>query len=209
MPIGRALRVLPRSTCRFSSLSLVMMMKQPCVPCRIDVDASVNGVESMRSSCPFASRKRILRKYFIRSDDPRPLGLLNYVRIWHDNSGPGASASWFLKYLIVRDLQTMQNFHFICQRWLAVEKDDGMVRLLLSLSLTTEMGVFRLRLNVSCQSRVTIRSKNSPTGSPNRRTTVFPTVICGFRSFPVHSPLDSPACNAARAALSYCLPRCS
>jgi hypothetical protein len=27
--------------------------------------------------------------------------------VWHDNSGKGSSASWFLTYVIVRDLQTM------------------------------------------------------------------------------------------------------
>ena len=31
---------------------------------------------------------------------------LNYIRLWHDNTGEGSSASWFLKYIIVRDLQT-------------------------------------------------------------------------------------------------------
>ncbi len=55
------------------------------------------------------------------------MGLLNYIHIWHDNSGQDSSASWFLKYLIVRDLQTMEKFHFISQRWFAVEKDDGKV----------------------------------------------------------------------------------
>ena len=58
----------------------------------------------------------------------RSLGLLNCIRIWHDNSGPGKSASWFLKYIIVQDIQTMRKFHFIGQRWLAVEEDDGQVR---------------------------------------------------------------------------------
>ncbi|CAF1640812.1 unnamed protein product, partial [Adineta ricciae] len=58
---------------------------------------------------------------------PKSLGLLNYLRIWHDNSGQGDSASWFLKYVIVRDLQTMDKSYFICQRWFAVEKDDGKI----------------------------------------------------------------------------------
>ena len=58
----------------------------------------------------------------------RSLGLLNYIRIWHDNSGEGQSASWYLKYIIVRDLQTMDKFYFIAQRWFAVEKNDGRVR---------------------------------------------------------------------------------
>ena len=55
------------------------------------------------------------------------MGLLNYIRIWHDNSGEGSSASWFLKYITVRDLQTMEKFSFIAQRWFAVEKEDGLV----------------------------------------------------------------------------------
>lgn len=58
----------------------------------------------------------------------RSLGSLNYLHIWHDNSGQGQSASWFMKYLIIQDLQTMKKDHFICQRWLAVEKDDGKVK---------------------------------------------------------------------------------
>ena len=60
----------------------------------------------------------------------RSLGRLNYMRVWHDNSGSGASASWFLKYIVVRDLQTMEKNHFICQKWLGVEKDDGVVSVL-------------------------------------------------------------------------------
>ena len=60
----------------------------------------------------------------------RSLGRLNYMRIWHDNSGSRNKASWFLKYIIVRDLQTMEKNHFICQQWLAVEKYDGLVRLI-------------------------------------------------------------------------------
>ena len=55
------------------------------------------------------------------------MGLLNCIRIWHDHTGEGSSSSWFLKYIIIRDLQTMEKFHFICQKWFAVEKDDGKV----------------------------------------------------------------------------------
>ena len=58
----------------------------------------------------------------------RSLGRLNYMRVWHDNSGVGNRASWFLKYILVRDLQTMEKNHFISQEWFAVEKDDGVVR---------------------------------------------------------------------------------
>jgi hypothetical protein len=60
----------------------------------------------------------------------RSLGLLNYIHIWHDNTGSSTSASWFLKYIIVRDLQTMEKSYFICQNWFAVEKGDGLVSFL-------------------------------------------------------------------------------
>ena len=58
----------------------------------------------------------------------RSLGPLNYLHLWHDNSGRGSSASWFVKYILVQDLQTMNKSFFICQRWLAVEEEDGAVR---------------------------------------------------------------------------------
>ncbi|CAF0882123.1 unnamed protein product [Adineta steineri] len=65
---------------------------------------------------------------------PKSLGLLNYIRIWHDNSGEGSSASWFLKYIIVRDLQTMEKFYFIAQRWFSVEQGDGLIERILPIA---------------------------------------------------------------------------
>ncbi|CAF1272127.1 unnamed protein product [Adineta ricciae] len=74
---------------------------------------------------------------------PKSLGLLNFIRIWHDNSGKGSSSSWFLKYLIIRDLQTMETFHFICQKWFAVEKDDGKIQRILPVASEMEKHEFR------------------------------------------------------------------
>ncbi len=53
------------------------------------------------------------------------MGSLNYMKIWHDNSGQGDNASWYLKHIIVNDLQTNEKFYFICEKWMAVEKEDG------------------------------------------------------------------------------------
>ncbi|CAF1362531.1 unnamed protein product [Adineta ricciae] len=78
---------------------------------------------------------------------PKSLGLLNYVRIWHDNTGQGSSSSWFLKYLIICDLQTMEKFHFICQRWFAVEKDDGKIERLLLVANENEKHEFSYLLS--------------------------------------------------------------
>ena len=37
----------------------------------------------------------------------KPLGTLNFLRIWHDNSGIGDFASWFLSTIIVKDMQVL------------------------------------------------------------------------------------------------------
>jgi phosphotransferase system glucose/maltose/N-acetylglucosamine-specific IIC component len=36
-------------------------------------------------------------------------------------------ASWYLKHIIVHDLQTREKSYFICEEWLAVEKSDGKI----------------------------------------------------------------------------------
>ena len=57
---------------------------------------------------------------------PNPsLYKFNICRLWHDNSG--TSPSWFVNYIVVRDLQRDEKFYFVCQRWLAVDKEDGKV----------------------------------------------------------------------------------
>ncbi len=57
------------------------------------------------------------------------------VRVWHDNSGVGATgASWFLKHVIINDLKSQTRYFFICERWLAVEKDDGQIERLIHLA---------------------------------------------------------------------------
>jgi hypothetical protein len=38
----------------------------------------------------------------------RPLGSLNFLRVWHDNSGWENYASWFVTAIVVRDVQVRQ-----------------------------------------------------------------------------------------------------
>lgn len=56
---------------------------------------------------------------------PRPLGTIQSVRVWHNNAG--SNPSWFLSRVLVRDLQTDKTVWFVCNRWLAVEEDDGQI----------------------------------------------------------------------------------
>ncbi|XP_060067155.1 uncharacterized protein LOC132547415 [Ylistrum balloti] len=55
------------------------------------------------------------------------LGPLTYLRIWHDNKGKGKHQGWYLSKVVVSDLQTGQTYFFMCNRWLAVEEEDGMI----------------------------------------------------------------------------------
>ena len=67
-----------------------------------------------------------------------PLGELNYLHIWHTNTG--RSPSWYLSRVVVHDLNNDKKYLFICEGWLAVEEGDGTVdrylRFMLSLSLS-------------------------------------------------------------------------
>jgi len=73
------------------------------------------------------------------------------MKIWHDNSGHGDKASWFLKFIIVTDLQTREKFYFICQKWLAVEKGDGQIER--DLFVASEYHKRELRYLMKTQSR--------------------------------------------------------
>ena len=57
----------------------------------------------------------------------RPLGALHYIRLWHDNSGK--DPSWFVSFVVVRDLQTNEQFTFLIDDWLAADTGDGLDRI--------------------------------------------------------------------------------
>ncbi|KAL9965156.1 hypothetical protein ACROYT_G028918 [Oculina patagonica] len=62
----------------------------------------------------------------------RPLGLIQAVRIGHDNSG--TSPSWFLDDLVIMDKQTQESWTFYNNKWLALERSDGRIERMLELS---------------------------------------------------------------------------
>ena len=57
---------------------------------------------------------------------PQSLGDLKELHIWHNNAGD--SPSWYLFRVLIRDMQSSQRWWFVCDKWLAVEEDDGQVR---------------------------------------------------------------------------------
>ena len=83
---------------------------------------------------------------------PLDLGPISYIRIWHDNSG----GSWFLSRIMIIDLQTEERYYFICDRWLAVDEDDGQVR------KAMDSGMLNTRvMTVFCQNRNSRMKSNS------------------------------------------------
>jgi hypothetical protein len=134
------------------------------------------------------------------------LGPLNYIRLWHNNSGQGASGSLFLKYIIIRDLQTLEKSYFISQQWFAVEKDDGRVRFLRHLSSKPKVN---FRLNVSYQLRVNYKNENFLMFYQNKLIIVFLKVIFGFQSFLDLHQINSLVFNDVLVVLSYSSHRCS
>lgn len=53
------------------------------------------------------------------------LGTITSLRVWHDNHG--LSPAWFLKRVLVRNLQSDACAVFICERWFALDEDDGAI----------------------------------------------------------------------------------
>ncbi|CAO2594492.1 Lipoxygenase homology domain-containing protein 1 [Lemmus lemmus] len=51
------------------------------------------------------------------------LGSLTKIRIRHDNTG--SKPGWFLDRVDITDMNNEITYYFPCQRWLAVEEDDG------------------------------------------------------------------------------------
>ncbi|KAL9983984.1 hypothetical protein ACROYT_G006234 [Oculina patagonica] len=53
------------------------------------------------------------------------LGTITSLRVWHDNYG--LSPAWFLKRVLVRNLQSDACAVFIGERWFALDEDDGAI----------------------------------------------------------------------------------
>eukprot|EP00106_Octopus_bimaculoides_P013343 XP_014780785.1 PREDICTED: polycystic kidney disease protein 1-like 2 [Octopus bimaculoides] len=74
---------------------------------------------------------------------PKSLGPLTYLRIWHDASGKGEHESWYLRKVHVKDLQSSKTCVFLCNRWLAVEYDDGLIERVLPVAAPQDIKTFQ------------------------------------------------------------------
>jgi hypothetical protein len=75
------------------------------------------------------------------------------LKIWHDNSGKGNKASWYLKYAIVTDIQTKKKYYFICEKWFAVNKGDYQFDRVLPVSTTKQKQEFEYLIKKETKNR--------------------------------------------------------
>ncbi|XP_067904985.1 polycystin-1-like protein 2 [Heterodontus francisci] len=68
-----------------------------------------------------------------------PLGDLQSIRLWHNNSG--SSPSWYVNRVTVLDLETDQRWCFLCNSWLAIDVGDCLLDKVFSVA--TEMDLKR------------------------------------------------------------------
>ncbi|XP_076076044.1 polycystin-1-like protein 2 [Mytilus galloprovincialis] len=57
----------------------------------------------------------------------KPINDPTVLKIWHDNSGQGNSASWYLNKILLENVQTSERYLFICDQWLSLDHDDGCI----------------------------------------------------------------------------------
>ncbi len=91
---------------------------------------------------------------FVFSID-EPLGSLENLNVSHDNSGHGSMASWFLKLVIVHDLQTRIKYYFICNKWLALERGDQKINRLLPICLDSQKNEFKFLFEKKTKDKLT------------------------------------------------------
>ena len=72
---------------------------------------------------------------------PESLGNLVKIKIWHDNSGK--NPSWFFHVIAITDVESGEKYHFVGNRWLAVEKGDGKIELDLNAASKKELAGFK------------------------------------------------------------------
>jgi polycystin 1L2 len=80
---------------------------------------------------------------------------LTNIKVWHDNSGFGSKASWYLKHVIIHDLQTREKYYFICEDWLAVDKSDGLINRLIPVAGEAQKSQFKYLLRKQAKQKLT------------------------------------------------------
>ncbi|CAG5865975.1 unnamed protein product [Menidia menidia] len=74
---------------------------------------------------------------------PFSLGELQGIRLWHDNSG--SHPAWYVGNIMVKDLQTEEKWHFLCNSWLAIDLGDCCLDKVFPASTETDLKSFSMK----------------------------------------------------------------
>ncbi|EDO48596.1 predicted protein, partial [Nematostella vectensis] len=69
------------------------------------------------------------------------LGDIQHIKVWHDNSG--RHPAWYLRQVVIRDVQSDHKWFFVCNKWLALEKGDGRIDKVFYASSEKEINSFK------------------------------------------------------------------
>lgn len=69
------------------------------------------------------------------------LGDISHIKLWHDNTGD--NPQWYVNKVVIRDPKTDTKWFFVCNRWLAAEREDGNIERVLYVSSPEEVNSFR------------------------------------------------------------------
>ncbi|XP_061173587.1 uncharacterized protein LOC133182755 [Saccostrea echinata] len=83
------------------------------------------------------------------------LGDLEYFRIWHDCSGQGPRQDWFLSKIEIDDLQTNERSIFLCDNWLSLDQEDGLIERVLPVSTVESLMAFKTLVAHQTQLNIT------------------------------------------------------
>ncbi|XP_061167212.1 polycystin-1-like protein 2 [Saccostrea echinata] len=95
-------------------------------------DYGDSGIRALNSNNNEGFSAASVRMFLFGTNES--IGDIKYVRVWHDNSGPNGTQSWFLSKIIIDDLQTKERYSFNCNKWLAVDDGDCMLDRILPVS---------------------------------------------------------------------------
>ncbi|XP_052071199.1 polycystin family receptor for egg jelly-like [Mytilus californianus] len=71
---------------------------------------------------------------------PKPLGKLTHLRIWHDNMG--SNPPWYFSRMQIEDLMTGDKYFFVCENWLSLDDDDGLIDRMIPVAGRAELTSF-------------------------------------------------------------------
>eukprot|EP00079_Xenopus_tropicalis_P034906 XP_017948677.1 PREDICTED: polycystic kidney disease protein 1-like 2 [Xenopus tropicalis] len=69
-----------------------------------------------------------------------PLGDVQTIRLWHDNSGD--KPSWYVNRVLVHDMELDQKWYFLCNSWLSIEVGDCVLDKVFSVATEEDMKQF-------------------------------------------------------------------